>query len=71
MKNHFILLGVFLMFFGKAQSQDRWSLQSCIQTAHRNSPIVQQNRLAAEQSQNQLMQSRVALLPSVDRKSVV
>ncbi len=59
------ILALFFVMTAKAQSPESWSLAACIQTAFLNSPVLQQNKLNADLSQNQLLQSRMAALPSL------
>lgn len=63
MKN--ILFIAFLFIVSATHAQERWSLQGCIATAYRNSPVVEQNQLLAKQNRNALTQSRFALMPTL------
>jgi outer membrane protein len=64
MKKTFILLFGMLVT-GKATSQD-WSLEQCIRYALDNNIAIQQQQLTAEQAGNQLFQSKMTFLPSLN-----
>ena len=65
MKKTFILLLSGTLLTGKATSQD-WSLEQCIRYALDNNIAIQQQQLTAEQAGNQLFQSKMMFLPSLN-----
>ena len=65
MKKFFILLLSGVLLAGEATGQD-WSLEQCIRYALDNNIAIQQQRLTAEQAGNQLFQSKMTFLPSLN-----
>jgi outer membrane protein len=65
MRKTFIFLLFGTLLAGKAAGQD-WSLEQCIRYALDNNIAIQQQQLAAEQTGNQLFQSKMMFLPSLN-----
>ena len=63
-----ILVGIFALFTFRlsAQATEAWTLEECIRHAVENNIQLKQQRLSVNQSENDLLQSKLARLPSVN-----
>ncbi|MEF9931033.1 MAG: TolC family protein, partial [Bacteroidales bacterium] len=61
-----ILFFSFIILWGNIVAQDVWSLERCIDYAHKNNLQIQQQILTAEQSKNNVLQSKLSFIPSVN-----
>ena len=59
-----LILGGFLLLSGMLQAQTPMTLKEAVSIAIRNNLNVRQNELTVETSRNNLLQSKLALLPS-------
>ena len=66
MRSAAFLIAVFFTQILSAQTTDKWTLEKCVDYAFKNNIIIRQAGLAANVSGNQLMQSKLNLLPSVN-----
>lgn len=63
-KPYFLL--VLLLIVVPAKSQKLWSLEECIYYAYENNIVIKQQSLKTEVNKNNLLQSRLDLLPSIN-----
>ena len=61
-----LLLAVFIHQILYAQSTDKWTLEKCVDYAFKNNITIRQAGLTANISSNQLLQSKLNLLPSLN-----
>lgn len=61
-----LLMVVFCSLILSAQSTDKWTLEKCVDYAFKNNITIRQAGMAAGVSSNQLLQSKLNLLPSVN-----
>ena len=65
-----LILGIlYILVFWSIPSisaQESWSLEKCIKYAHENNLQIKQQQLIVEQSQNNIQQSKLDFLPSVN-----
>ncbi len=67
MKKYYrLLLLLLLMIPGILSGQKRWSLEDCIRYAWDNNLRIKQQELAVEQSENNLAQSRLNFIPTLN-----
>jgi outer membrane protein len=66
MKKKLSLLLVSFMFLGSVYAQKKWSLQDCINYAIENNIRIQREKLNAKVAENNLFQSKMEFLPSIN-----
>ena len=64
MKPIYIL--IFIFAFCKGYSQELWTLEKCINHAIENNIQIKTQELSLELNNNQLLQSKLSLLPSIN-----
>lgn len=60
---------IFLLLFAAGfnlQAQEVWTLEKCIEYAHQNNLQIQQQKLNVEKSQNNVLQSKLSFIPTVN-----
>lgn len=62
----FIMALAALMLHGNAFSQEKWSLERCITYARENNLQVKQQKLQATQAENNLLESQMDYIPSLN-----
>lgn len=62
----YLLIGLFLCALIPARAQTYWTLEECIDHALKNNITVQQNQAQLNIASNNLQQSKLALLPSIN-----
>ena len=60
------IIAAFITQFLRAQTTEKWTLERCVDYAFKNNITIQQAGLAANVSGNQLLQSKLNLLPSLN-----
>ncbi len=60
------IIPALILFVGtNAAAQDIWTLEKCIEYAHKNNLQIQQQKLNVEQSKNNVLQSKLDFIPNV------
>jgi outer membrane protein len=65
-KLYLFFISVFLLSFSQGKAQTYWTLEDCINYALKNNLTIQQNQAQLSTAANNLQQSKMALLPSVN-----
>ncbi|MDD4150555.1 MAG: TolC family protein [Bacteroidales bacterium] len=60
------LIVIFITLFFSASAQEQWSLESCINYALKNNIQIKTQELNVETNNNQLLQSKLAILPGLN-----
>lgn len=63
LKQFSILL--FLFLFGQVKSQEKWSLQQCVEYAFQNNITIRQSEIANQVNENNYLQSKLSFLPTI------